>query len=61
MTRTFLQGTEAASRKQFWNVACANGQNYIVTAGARCPRRFMNCAVMTSIGGAPCFKRFEEK
>ena len=61
VTRTFLQGTEPVSKKQFWNVACANGQDYIVTAGGSESARVMNCAMMKSIGGAPCFKRFEEK
>ena len=39
VTRTFLQGTETKTGKQFWNVACSNGQNYVVTAGDLSQRR----------------------
>ena len=59
VTTTFLQGKDRAGT-QHWNVGCANGRAYVVTAGGA-ETKVLDCAMIKTFRGTPCFERFDEK
>ncbi|MFV8819680.1 hypothetical protein [Haliea sp. E17] len=58
VTRTFLQGSDKDDAA-YWNVACDNGQSYVVQipADPTSKTRVLDCSLMKAMG-SECFTKF---
>jgi len=59
VTRAFYQGSTKRG-DAFWNVACKgkDGFSVMINNDARGSTKIMECRLMKTVGGTPCFKKF---
>jgi hypothetical protein len=60
VTRTFHQGADEDSGKEFWNVACEDGNTYTVAVNndAEGSTQVMSCALLKAVAQVDCFVKF---
>jgi hypothetical protein len=60
VTHTFHQGADKSSGKEFWSVACQDGNNYSVAVNndAEGSTQVMSCALLKSVAQVDCFVKF---
>jgi hypothetical protein len=60
VTRTLHQGADEDSGKEFWNVACEDGNTYVVAVNndAEGSTQVMSCALLKAEAQVDCFVKF---
>jgi len=60
VTGTFHQGADEDSGKEFWNVACEDGNTYVVAVNndAEGSTQVMSCALLKTVAQVDCFVKF---
>ena len=60
VTRTLHQGADKDSGKEFWNVACEDGNTYVVAVNndAEGSTQVMSCAALKAEAQVDCFVKF---